>query len=570
MNANIIILLILLSIPLSIQLSISGSNDTDVYSKHFEEEFGREFMEDVFSTKETKTTEPSSVGGSSRDIFTSGETPPIKIISNFIKPRRDGDFFKDEEIEVLVKIITQKEGGLNQMEFWEIPDEDLNITYCSHQIRTSNIQQMLDYEEQNSSFLKESDILNVTAIMKLLSNESSNQIARQKLDNYIYKELSNDTKELLIDIRKDNFNENLQYKFSQYLSNDFNEIIENDSTDLLMLFNKCNIKIDRKRVSSLNPNSSAYHDSKDYRLQKRQMLEHIYPKMLKNLSFIKEHESQNLVANLNAIRIIEKNLRQGESIIFKYYLRPTDLGIKEIRYMLRADGYLQEDCVTIKVSERGEKFSIDYRCDSKSLTRLVEKKFVYNIEYLGGNDETNSFPVNIIPPDGCRIARASWEDPNKPKFDNETWLSIDNVSFSKGKAEKLSITAVFSETGLRKSPPWISIGSYNKEFETDLAVYEDYDEPAKVHYEIYSLVLTILTLIISGTLIYYTRKEIKLTREDIELTRKAIEIAYDEIKLAREQMDQARIDRKDSDALIASNIKMLEMLKRTINKLLGD
>ncbi|MCX6673883.1 MAG: hypothetical protein NTY37_08915 [Methanothrix sp.] len=168
MKINIILLLFSLSIPLSIPLSISGNNDTgDVYSKHFEKEFGNEFMEEVFGTEETKTTPQNSVGGSSRDIFVSGETPTINIRRNFIKPRRDGEFFKDEEIEVLVKITTQKKGGLNQMEFWEIPDEDLNITYCSHQIRTSNIQQMLDYEEQNSSFLKESDILNVTAIMKL-------------------------------------------------------------------------------------------------------------------------------------------------------------------------------------------------------------------------------------------------------------------------------------------------------------------------------------------------------------------------------------------------------------------
>ncbi|MCX6673884.1 MAG: hypothetical protein NTY37_08920 [Methanothrix sp.] len=270
--------------------------------------------------------------------------------------------------------------------------------------------------------------------------------------------------------------------------------------------------------------------------------------MLNNLSFIKEHESQNLVVNLNAIRIIEKNLRQGESIIFKYYLRPTDLGIKDIRYILRADGYLQEDVVTIKVLERGEKFSIDYSCDSKSLTRLKEKKFVYNIEYLGGNDETNSFPVNITPPDGCRIARASW-DSNKPEFNNTTWQSIGNVSFSKGKAEKLSITANFSETGLRKSPPWISIGSYNKEFETDLAVYEDYDEPAIVHYEFISLILTMIAVLISLIVAIFSIVEIHYTRKEIKLT---------------------LIQMKQSDALIVSNTSTIEKLTRIINKLLGD
>jgi hypothetical protein len=482
------------------------------------------------------------------------EAPPVNIIRNIIKPKKDGEFYKDELLEVLIKITTQKKGGLKQIEFWEMPGDDLNISHCSYQIRTSNIHQMLDYEEQDQSLLQKKDIINISAIICSLNTNSSNQPIREKLNNYIYKQLSNDTIELLSDVSENEINESLQEVFKQHLKDDFNKIIENDSTDLAMLFAKCNIKIDWTRVSSLNPDSLAYHDSNDYRLQKRLILEHIYPKMLKNLSFTKEHECQNLVDNKNAIKIIEKDLRQGETIIFKYYLRPTDIGLKEIRCIIRADGYLKEDIDTIRISERGEKFLIRSWSDSNDLISNEKENFTYFIEYLGGSDEKNSFDAIITPPGGCEIDDVSWEDKSKPRFNknnNGTW-SIIHVPFSKGKEETLNFTAEFSETGLRISPPTIKIGAYTERFDPDLAVYADYDSPFRIHFDFLSIFLTIGAIIISLIVAIFSSLEIYLANKEIHLIHAENRIARKQIELAKDEKTEL--------------VRILEELTRKINK----
>lgn len=551
-RAYIILLIIMELIPTSFSEEKGSQDYLDTYRKDFSDEFRKS----VF-TSET-TDPPNSKDESSGDInLQLEETHPIKIVRNVLKPKKDGNFYKDELIEVLIKLTIQKKGGLKRIEFWEMPAEDLKISYCSYRIRTSNIQQMLDYEEQDSSSLQKKDIINATCIAASLNNNFLNLPERQKMNKYIYSFLSNNSTKLLNEFSKGKINESLKEMFKQNISCDFNKIIENNNTDLLRLFNECGIKVDYKNVSSLNPNSSAYNDLKDYRLQKRRILEHIYPKMLKNLSFSKEHERQNLVKNKNAIKIIEENIRQGETIIFKYYLHPTAIGLKEIRYILRADGYFEEDVETISVSEKGEKFSIDYWCDSKDIISKQTENFTFFIEYLGGNNETNSFDAVITPPDGCEINSISWKDISKPKFkknNNKTWAAI-NVPFSKGKEEELYLDVVFYETGLRISPPTIKIGTYIKKLDPDLAIYADYDTPFKIHFEFLSIFLTIAAIVISLIVAIFSSVEIYLAHKEIRLVR-------DDIKNNNEQIELSRKDRIEANDLIDKNTQIFRKLLR--------
>ena len=547
-----IILLILALILISIS---EGVIDLDKYRGNIE----------IIPPKETIQDTKDYGGGSSRDVIVMSEAaPPINILRDIVKPKRDGDFFLYEPIEVLVKITAQKEGGLKQIEFWEDPGDDLDIINCSYPIRTSSIQQMLDYEEHDQSLLRTKDINDTKSIVNLLNSNRNNT---NSIHGQVYKELSNSTIFLLKNFNNNSFNETLLNLLTQNLTNDFNKIIENNSINSInrTSFNEHNIIVDRTRVFSLNPDSSVFNDSKDYCLQNRLLLEHIFPKMLKNLSYLKKHEYLNLLKKDDNIIIFEKSLRQGETIVFKYYLRPTKLGKKYIRYIVRADGYLEERIDTIRVSDRAEKFAIEYKCDSKDIILNTPKNFEYNIEYLGGNDENSKFFINIAPPDGCILIDASWKDKNKSGFElkNGNLHSEGNVSFSKGRVEELILTAKYNKMGLKRSPPSIFIGDFPKRFETDLSVYADYDNPFRIHFEFYSILLTIAAIMISLIVAIFSSIEIYLTHNEIKLTR-------DEIMLARKQIELATSDRKDSNALIEKNMAILEKLRRVINKLLGD
>jgi len=536
MNVNYILLILLL-----ITLIISDSNETDMLSDHFRSEFGNKFMDKVLGSEDTK--KPDSNGGSSRDInIVSESNPPITILREIVKPKRDGDFFRNEPIEVLVKIAVQKEGGLKQIEFWEDPGTDLDIINCSSPIRTSSIRQMRDYEERDQSLLRINDIININSIVNLLLNSSNN---RNTLVGHVYKMLSNNTTYLLIKYNQSKSKETLSESLIKNLTIDFNKIITNNSINSLnrTLLIKDKIAVDRARIFSLNPGTFEYNESKDYCLQNRLILEHIFPNMLKNLSYIKKHEYLNLSRTNGELQILEKNLRQGEIIIFKYYLLPTGLGKRDIRYIVRADGYYDEAIESFNILERGEKFSIEYQCDSKEVILNQEKKFVYVIEYLGGADEKSKFPTIIAPPDGCNLIEASWDDKTKPgfKLEDEFLCSIENISFSKGRIEELSITVKYNKMGLKMSPPDIIIGDFPKRFEPDISVYADYDNPFRIHYEFYSIILTVSAIIISLIVAIFSSIEIFLTHREMMLTRK--------------QIEQATSDKEESDRLMKKNLE---------------
>jgi len=559
MRVNILWLFVLASfIILSISIS-QGSIDTKDYeNKDVDYVTSKERFNEA-----TQPKEKDYGGGSSRDVIvTSGPALPVNILSEIIKPKRDGDFFINEPIEVLVEITARKEGGLKQIEFWVVPGADLYILNCSYPIRTFSIQQMQDYEEYGQSLLRMKDINDTISIVNSLNISCNNTTS---LQGQVYKVLSNNTVSLIKQFKNSNYDETLLTLLKQNLTNDFNKIIKNNSINSInrYLLNENNLKIDRTRVISLNPNSTAYNDSNDYCLQNRLLLEHIFPKMLKNLSYLKKHEYLNLLKMDNKIQIFEKNLEHGETIIFKYYLRPTSLGKKDIRYIIKADGYLDKGIEVIRVSDRLEKFAIEFQCYSKDIILNDERQFTYNIEYLGGNDENSEFFINITPPYGCNLIKASWVDQNKSgfKLENGNLHSLRNVSFSKGRVEKLLLTVKYNKMGLKVSPPSIFIGNFPKGFETDLSVYADYDNPFRIHFEFYTILLTIAAVMISLIVAIFSSIEIYLTRNEIKLT-------HEEIKLARKQFELAASDRKDSNALISREVRILEKLRRIINKLL--
>lgn len=106
--------------------------------------------------------------GSSINIdYPRDEDLPVSISRNVLKPKKDGNFYKDETIEMSIMITSLKDDGLKQIEFWEMPDDDLNIKQCSYPIRTSNISKLLEYERRNGSFLGKNDIVNITGIVLL-------------------------------------------------------------------------------------------------------------------------------------------------------------------------------------------------------------------------------------------------------------------------------------------------------------------------------------------------------------------------------------------------------------------
>jgi len=521
MNNTLILLILILCI-----LSFEG-DASDNLTVHIQENYGKEFDAKVFGTTNPITTD--NTRESSRSNIVSAETLPILITRSF-RPNQYDDFCENKLIEVLIEITAQKKGGLKQIEFWELPEDDLKLEVCSCPLRTTNISQLLDYGDQDLSILTEEDILNTTSIIRSLKDRSVNQ-HRKELNEYIYMQLSNKTIRLLntIDPQKDRTNQSLL----NGLLIDFNKIIENNSTDLHMLFFNCHINVDRDRVYSLNPNSSAYDDLKDYRLQKRLILEHIFPQMIRNLSILKDHECLKIFKDKNAIKIMEKGLCQGETLIFKYYLRPIEIGSKDIKYIVRSDGYLEKGTETISVSKWGEEFSIDCWCNSKDITMGDPQTFIYNIKYTGGAGEENKFQVYVQPPNNkCTIDNVSWEGPsnlkglfNHDKHINDTWWSACDIPFSKGIIEKLCVTATFGETGLRISPPTIRLGNYSQKFETDLSVYAKYDDLFRIHYDFYTVLLTIAAILLSLIVAICSSVELYLAQREINLIHKEIDIS---------------------------------------------
>jgi hypothetical protein len=551
-NKKYLILIIII-----IMIFINIVNCTDGYLPFFKDPHPK-----ASENKEDHKEIIQGSGSSRSQVILSTDTVPVNITRRVVRPERADGYYQDDLIEVLVKVTSLKKDGLGYIEIWELPGDKLELIRCSYPIRTSSIKNILSYETSDESDLRKEDIINTLYIAKLLKNDTDSFYPNPyksypHSDNayaYIYKILSSETQNLLTNISS----EDMLDKINNALLHEFNGFInDNSTTDInVTLLKQCNIPLDRKSVYSFNSHSAEYNDLKDYKLIKRRLLERLFPGMIKNMSFYKEHEFLKNHDAPNSINVLEKDLFQDEAIIFKYYLRPTGLGQTNIRSIIRTNGYLQEETTPLKIIDRGERFDIGYWCESKDLSTNHPMKFIYYIEYLGGNDDKNNFTISVKAPEGCKIENdANWKDNIDRMESSRSYqiqceqsmrnVTINDVSFTRGKINELIINVTYTRTGLRLSPPTISIGNFAKEFETDLSVYEDFDTPARIHYEVISLILIFLTMIISVGSIY-------------------------EVYLTRKQIEHEKKEREISDKLIDDNTKVLEKLTRILNKILGD
>lgn len=430
-------------------------------------------------------TKPDSSGGNAHHevVLPSEAAQPMKIARKIISPARDDGYFLDDTIVVLVKATSLKKDGLKDIEIWEIPGAGLEIINCSYPIKTTWTEYILDYEIHESSYLHKDDLnfKKMKNLSKLLNNHDV------PLYLHIYNLLSQETQEML------NSNSTNSKNFSEIILRDFNKIINNEHLYLNRpLFTKSNISY-RKDIVFYSEINSSYEDHK---LVNRRLLEDAFPgiinRSLSNLN--KEHESLGIQEPLNAIKYNEIDLKNRESIVFKYYLKPTKLGNTDIRSLIRSEGFYNEEETPIKIIERDPKFECELWCASKDLDLNKAYKFIYFIKYIGGDEEKRNFSINVTAPDSCNILEKSIQAPGGK------WLSDDNatinISLSRGIIKKILIKAEYFDDGSRLSPPSISINDAPIEVEADISVYDESNWEAKRSYEYNSIIIGGLTFLI--------------------------------------------------------------------------
>ena len=414
------------------------------------------------------------------------EEPFAEISRKIMSPAREDGYFLNETIVVLVKMTSLKEDGLKNIEIWEIPGSDLKIINCSYPLKTTSIDHILDYEIYEKSALRKDDI-NFLEVSKHLKNHSV------PLYLHIYNLLSPETRSIL------NNNSTHPNNLSKNILLDFNDIINRGDLYLNRpLFLKSNISYRRDIVFKSKPNSS-YEDNK---LVNRRLLEDAFPSFITRSSFgvNKKHESLGVYKAHNAIKYNDTDLKNRETIIFKYYLKPTKLGNTDIRSIIRSDGLFKEDSTPIKAIERDPKFECELFYESKDLYIDKPYNFIYSIKYLGGDEEEKKFSINISVPESCRILRKGIQGIGGQEIidDNETI----NITLTKGMIKKIFINVVFSKDGSKLSPPRISINNVPKEVEADISVYSGFNWIAKRYYEFTSIFFGIISLIL-GIIAFY-------------------------------------------------------------------
>jgi len=300
---------------------------------------------------------------------------------------------------------------------------------------------------------------------------------------YIFLRLNNSTKCCLL-------NASVQDgELRARIQDEFNKII-NNPTELdfnMSCFANCDV-IPRNSVQlsgmnkgiylGFNNNSDSFLEMNDYRLFKRRLLEDAFPYGIKRIPYYKDHEDLKL-NNIDMI-MIGKNemegseLRNGESIIFKYYLHPEKIGLTEIRSIIRADGLYYEDRIPINIIEREPRFEITYISPSKELVMNEPTEFEYYIKYLGGDEDESSFNISINPVINKATGKA---------FCTVNPQEIINKKFTKRKTENLAVNVTYLQEGYRLSPPTISIKGKEEKFEPDISVYKWDEQPVRLHYE---------------------------------------------------------------------------------------
>lgn len=423
------------------------------------------------SSQDTISSYSSGDGSSQSRMHSPSEATSLNITRKIVYPIREGGFFNEatEKITVLVEATCLKKEGLEDLEIWEIPGNGLEIENCSYPLRTSDIGQILDYEATDKSFLKYEDI-NQTTIKRKLKDTSDPLYIRiySMLDNRTQMLLHNDTTRG--EVLKEAFFRDLSIIITNPDDTKFNKTYFKGSKVTFK-----NETLIGNNYQGYNPKSEDYLALNDYRLFKRRLLDDAfwdksYPGV-RRISYYKAHEDFKILGSLNSIRVGKKEIGEtplevGESIIFKYYLHPKKLGITDIRSIIRAKGFRHEETITLNIIEREPKFEIDYSVGTKELTLNTPMKFEYDIKYLGGDDTSRDFIVNVNAPQNCLV-------------DNKQF----NRNISIGKTEKIIVNATYSKTGNTLSPPTISIERFSKSFPEDIQVLTERDKEAKITYE---------------------------------------------------------------------------------------
>jgi hypothetical protein len=478
----------------------------------------------------------SSGGVSSRpQIVSSDEIIPLNISRRIIEPRGEMGIFRDENvIVVLVKVTSLKKDETQNVEIWEIPGKELKIVNCSYPIITSSVGEILDYEKFDKSLIQNDDIINVTSIVKALDNK------KDPLYLHIYNLLSNSTQEMLPTFCTLN-----AAKTSEALVRDFNKILNNTTNLDLNVTHFAGSKASYRNETLGNhlyqgyiPDLKVFKELKDHRLYKRRLLEDAFPYGIRTILYYKEHENQEVDKSTQSIHF-SKDLGAGEAIIFKYYLHPNDLIETELRSIIRTKGFLHEEAIPIKIIEREPHFNIAYWCESKEIIRNDINEFKYFIEYLGGDENEKPFLVEIKAPDGCEI--------QKPRFPNENWKGDKTIQsayhiFSKGKKEKFIVDVCYTQTGTKFLPPIVYIQNENPAFPAEISVLEDWDQPYKIHYETFSIILLCLATLISF-------------------------ISLFELLLLHKQTSQTKKERKINEKIIKANTEAFNKLSRQFKKI---
>jgi hypothetical protein len=458
---------------------------------------------------------------------------PLNVTKKILSPRREAGYFMDDVIEVQVTVTSSKEEDLENVEIWEIPTDGLEIINCSYPIETATIYQKLDYEKSDKSNIAENDILNISQIKYELMNS-------KKTSKQIRNLLSPQTRKNLNDL---NYSE---ARLKADIVDDFNRILNNKTNmDLNASFFSPSPTVLNDGLDywiDNNTNSTEYMDFinfEDYRLIKRRLLELAFKndsinanssKGIRWLPFSKQHENLPIykIGELEAIIYRPENLREGESVVFKYYLRPKKRGTSEVRSIIKSNGYLYDVATPIKIIERDPNFEYAYWCESKDLSKDAPVNFTYVIKYMGGDkDERENFTVHIAPIGPCEVKSITVRKDNKTVknlMEKSSSLSLP-LNFTKGLLKEIIVNAVYTKTGSMYSPPAISIENSTSKFNADISVHGDQDHWFQEHYAAITTFIFSLTLIISSiglATIYFQRKQIEQAKEGVNTTQTLI------------------------------------------------
>lgn len=218
-----------------------------------------------------------------------------------------------------------------------------------------------------------------------------------------------------------------------------------------------------------------YFELEDYRLIKRRLLEQAFLNEsnpgIRILSFNKLHENMPL-DNLPGIRYRVDNLRDRETIIFKYYLRPLTAGVSDLRSIIRSSGYLQEETTFITVIEHNADFDVKQIFEAKDIDEDESSVFNYSIEYKGGDLlEGKPFIINISAPTHFEIESAKVLNEKDSTFLGDTKEKSKSINFKKGERKLIEVKGFYSESKDKFSPPIITIEGDVMNFEPDISVY---------------------------------------------------------------------------------------------------